>query len=456
MNTILERLLHWLAEADCTVILLSATLPESRRRALAVAYSGRKDIEYKRYPRITLVKPRHYPGESSESFPVCAEIPTEEPREVGLRFATTELPVLAGIIGRQLEHGGCAAIVCNTVDRAIDVYRHLKSSLQETECLLFHARTLRGWRREREEEILSKFGKGEECSGFWMNPNRPLRAVLVATQVIEQSLDLDFDFMVSEMAPMDLLLQRLGRLHRHRRRRPGGVETPELIVLCDGTACGPPPESFGKSIEFVYDRYILLRSWLAVRQRDKLTIPSDIEGLVEAVYGESNIPNEDEWASALNHAKEQMDCDQSESAKAARRLLVGRPKFPCDFIEEFNDQLADDEDPRVHQTVRAATREGDPSIMVVMPPLDTILASSPGPSEIRALLDRSVKLSHRGVYPTLLHMGKLPKEWTNTAHLQYARLLQLDELNRARIGDYVLTADEELGVLVEKDGANND
>ena len=80
MSTILERLLHWLAEVDCTVILLSATLPEARRRALAKAYSGRDDGEYKRYPRITLARPRHYPDAQTDSSPVCAEIPMEEPR----------------------------------------------------------------------------------------------------------------------------------------------------------------------------------------------------------------------------------------------------------------------------------------------------------------------------------------------------------------------------------------
>ncbi len=69
MSTILERLLHWLAEVDCTVILLSATLPEAKRRALAKAYSGRDDSEYKRYPRITLAKPRHYPNAQAEQRP---------------------------------------------------------------------------------------------------------------------------------------------------------------------------------------------------------------------------------------------------------------------------------------------------------------------------------------------------------------------------------------------------
>lgn len=460
MSTILERLLHWLAEVDCTVIMLSATFPEAKRRALAKAYSGREDVEYKRYPRITLARPRHYPNAQTDSSPVCVKIPMEEPRAVSLRFATANLPGLTTTLSRQLEQGGCAAVICNTVNRSIEVYKHLRDNLKETECLLFHARTLQMWRREREEEVLRKFGKGEkQTDGTYANSHRPQRAVLVATQVIEQSLDLDFDLMVSEIAPVDLLLQRCGRLHRHLRQRPAGLETPQFIVLCDAETAGPPPDSFGKSIEFVYDRCILLRTWLALRlalrQREKVEIPTGIEELVEAVYCESYMACGNGWDAALGEAKVRMEHDRNESEKAANRLLVCYPRCPSDIIEEFNDQLADEEDPEVHKTIRAATREGDPSITVVMLPVDAVLTPDPEVSEVRALLDRSAKISHRGIFQSLLDKGKSPKEWTNNAHLRHARLLRLDEQNQGQVGNYVLTVNEKLGIVIEKYGGNN-
>lgn len=456
MSTILERLLHWLSDVDCTVILLSATLPEAKRKALAKAYSGRDDGEYKRYPRITLARPRHYPNLQTDSPPICVEIPMEEPRTVGVRFAMTDLPTLTANLSRQLEHGGCTAVICNTVNRAIEVYKYLRDRLTDTECLLFHARTLQMWRRDREEEVLRKFGKGEkQADGIYANPHRPRCAVLVATQVIEQSLDLDFDLMVSEIAPVDLLLQRSGRLHRHLRRRPAGLETPQLIVICDAETVGHPPKSFGKSIEFVYDRYVLLRTWLALRQREKLELPADIEVLVELVYSDLVTTSGDGWDDDLKKAKARLEYDRSESEKAAGKLLVCHPECPCDLIEEFNNQLADDEDPQVHKTVKAATREGDPSITVVMLPPDTVLAPDPDVSEVRALLDRSSKLNHRGLFQTLLEDGERPKAWTANAHLRHARLLRLDERNQGRVGDYVLTVDEGLGVVIEKDGKNN-
>lgn len=455
MSTILERLLCWLAEVDCTVILLSATLPVARRKALIKAYSGRDDVEDKPYPRITLVGPLHYPDTRTNSSPVCAEIPKDKPTAIGLRFDQTDLPSLAATLTRQLDDGGCAAVICNTVNRSIEVYKYLKDNLQDTECLLFHARTLQMWRREREAEVLRKFGKGvKHADGTYLNQERPKRAVLVATQVIEQSLDLDFDLMVSEIAPVDLLLQRMGRLHRHLRRRPTGLESPLFIVLCDAEVVGPPPESFGKSIEYVYDRYVLLRSWLALRQRSEIVLPDEIETLVEEVYGESNAAGDEEWGYDLSMAKEQMMLARRESEKAAGNLLVCGPKDPGDLLEQFNTQLADDEDPEVHKTVRAATREGDPSITVVVLPSNQNVHDESGLPDIRELLDRSAKLSHRGLYHFLLERDS-PAEWARNAHLRHVRLLQLDGQNQTQVGDYKLTVDEMLGIVIEKAGGKN-
>ncbi len=456
MSTILERLLRWLAEVGCTVILLSATLPEAKRKALVRAYSGSDDLEHKHYPRIALAAPRRYPNEQANKAPLCREVPIVKPREFKLGFSATGLESLSGLLGGRLQNGGCAAVICNTVNRSIEVYKYLRDNLKDTECSLFHARTLRMWRREREEEVLRRFGKldpqEKDEEGRFLNPDRPFRAVLVATQVIEQSLDLDFDLMVSEIAPIDLLLQRLGRLHRHPRPRPAGLETPRFIVLCDAETAGPPPESFGKSIEYIYDRYILLRTWLVLRERDRIEIPNEIETLVEAVYGPECSDADVDWSNTLAEAKERMERSRNESEKAAGKLLVDRPGSPGDLIETFNDQLVDEEDPEVHRTVRAATREGDPSITVVMLPEDTVLAADPGVSDVRKLLDKSVKLSHRGIFRLLLDEGESAGEWAKNAHLRHARLLRMDERNQGLVGNYVLTVDEKLGIVIEKEG----
>jgi len=453
MSTILERLLHWLAELDCTVILLSATLPEAKRKALAKAYSGREDVEYKRYPRITLAQPRHYPQTQADKRPVCTEIPMVKSRAVDLQFCNTDLSEMTSTLAERLKQGGCATVICNTVNRSIEVYKHLRDSLEDTECLLFHARTLQMWRREREEEVLRKFGKRDpqmkDAEGRFINPDRPHRGVLVATQIVEQSLDLDFDFMVSEIAPVDLLLQRSGRLHRHPRKRPPGLEIPQLIVLCDADRLGPPPESFGKSIECVYDRYILLRTWLALRGLKEINAPDEIESLVEAVYGESSEETDEAWRIALDQAFETMEGEYLASKTIARQLLVAGPQDPTDLVEEFNSQFLADDDPQVHKAVRAATREGDPSITVVMLPADTVLTPDPTVSEVCRLLDNSVKLSHKALFQAFLQNGEAPEQWKKNAHLRHARILRLDERNSGRVGNYKLTLDKQLGLVIE-------
>jgi len=235
-----------------------------------------------------------------------------------------------------------------------------------------------------------------------------------------------------------------------------GLEMPQFTVLCDAEVAGPPPESFGKSIEFVYERYFLLRSWMVLLKRNKIEIPSEIETLVEVVYGEPTMVLGDDWNAALKQAKEQMEYNCNESERSASRLLVCFPKSPYDLIEEFNNQLADDEDPDVHRTVRAATREGDPSTTAVMLPANTVLTADPDVSEVRALLDRSVKLSHRGIFHSLLDTGRSPKEWARNAHLRHARLLRLNEQNMVRIGEYTLKVDEALGIVIEREGDINE
>lgn len=455
MSTILERVLHWLAEADCTVILLSATLPETKRKIFVKTYSGRNDVEYKPYPRITLAGSCRFPDAQTGSAPLCAEIPMEEQANIKIRFSSTDLQTLITILTQQLKDGGCAAVICNTVDRSMEVYKHLKDSLKDTECLLFHARTLQKWRREREEDVLRKFGKGEkQADGTYANPHRPPRAVLVATQVIEQSLDLDFDLMFSEIAPIDLLLQRAGRLHRHLRNRPDSLKNPQFIVLCDVTANEPPPHSFPGGVEFIYERYILLLTLLILRKRDEIRIPKEIEELVESVYGGKEPDCGNEWKKALEIAYQKMEGDRLAFTLEARNLLVSRPMDPSDLIEGFNMQLLDDEDPKVHKTVKAATRLGAPSITVVMLPQDGAIRSNPDILEVRSLLDRSVKLGHRGIFGTLLDQQS-PQEWSGNVHLRYSRLLKLNERNQGRVGNYLLTVDDELGVAIEKDGGEN-
>jgi len=237
------------------------------------------------YPLVTLARPGEpietiCPAPSGRSLVVSLEL-----RVVGERAVDSEVArsVLEGIA-----HGGCAAWIVNTVGEAQEAYRLVRELADvKTEVLLFTSRFRMADRRRLERGVLRRFGP---------DGKRPHKSILVATQVVEQSLDLDFDLMVSHVAPMDLILQRLGRMHRHDRPRPLGLEKPCLILTC--------PEDCGEETRwgptgYVYDTTVLRLTLAVLRERTSIAIPADIRELVETVY--SQIP-EDHWIDEENQA----------------------------------------------------------------------------------------------------------------------------------------------------------
>ena len=172
------------------------------------------------------------------------------------QFETLRIGQNSGLIAEQAiamtEHGGCICVLANTVREAQDIYQELKKRAdQETETMLFHARFTMERRNAIEQRCLHLFGRNAGTA-------RPKRAILVATQVVEQSLDLDFDGMITELAPIDLLLQRAGRVHRHReRQRPQGMEQPIIhVVIPNKDESGDLEERYGLS-GVVYAPFLL-------------------------------------------------------------------------------------------------------------------------------------------------------------------------------------------------------
>ncbi|MCS6878415.1 MAG: CRISPR-associated helicase/endonuclease Cas3, partial [Geminicoccaceae bacterium] len=132
-----------------------------------------------------------------------------------------------------------------------------------------------------EQEVLRRFGKHAAPEAR--------RGVLVATQVVEQSLDLDFDLIVTDLAPIDCLVQRAGRLWRHPgRSRP--LPAPRFLVLAPDPVDAPARDwiaGFLPGTAAVYrDHLRLWRSARALFARSALEIPGDVRALVEEVYAE--------------------------------------------------------------------------------------------------------------------------------------------------------------------------
>lgn len=291
MREYLKRLLSWLGAYRTPVILMSATLPPGQRDELASAYAdgiapgavvaatSRDD----QYPRLTVV----------ETDVREVAVPTDD-RGLTISVATLsdDLPALATLLADALADGGCAAVICNTVSRAQEAYAALRDTFGD-DVMLAHSRFIAPDRARREAELVRLLGRD--------SPGRPGRLVVVGTQVLEQSLDVDFDLMVTDLAPMDLLLQRAGRLHRHDRgHRPGPVAAPTLWIRgVDDWTVEPPTAVRGSRA--VYGAQRLLRSASLLPGVEQLRLPSDIPRLVRLAYDpDADAPTgwEDAWFAA--------------------------------------------------------------------------------------------------------------------------------------------------------------
>lgn len=292
MQTLLQGLLTAHAAAGGSAILLSATLPQTQRKKLSSAFlcgMGESPAEVpalssKSYPLLT-----HIQSRGTEEYAVQTRNSVR--RRVKIETTDTEDDV-AGVICTAVEQGQCVCWIRNTVADARKAWLQLVDLLPKgCQVDLFHARYAMSDRLDIEKRVLKKFGVKS-------TPDQRRGQVLIATQVVEQSLDLDFDVMVSDLAPIDLLIQRAGRLHRHSRNvhgqridaldqrgepvlyilAPPWVDTPDVRWLRDalpGTAA-------------VY-REMDGQLWLGLhllREAGGFRMPEDARHLIETVYGE--------------------------------------------------------------------------------------------------------------------------------------------------------------------------
>lgn len=291
MNKLLQNLLAFHAALGGSAILLSATLPTHIRRDFIAAFARGCDVQQKpvlescAYPLATA-----YSKEAGiQERPI--EATPQRRCSVAVNLVADESEVMRQIV-EAANNGWCVCWIRNTVHDALDGYTQLKDRLAKDSLTLFHARFAMGDRLDIESSVTSTFGRtstARERNG----------KVLIATQVVEQSLDLDFDLLITDLAPMDLLIQRAGRLHRHLRNEQGNPlaegqdrrESPRLIIH------GPLPEdniadnwyksAFPKA-SFVYPSHGCL--WLTARllaEKKELKMPDNARELIEAAFTES-------------------------------------------------------------------------------------------------------------------------------------------------------------------------
>lgn len=287
MNKLLIKFLKYHKSTGGSVILLSATLPKDLKQKFVDVYATGVNVsDNAAYPMITSV---NCDGQLSE-------IPVEpaSDKAVSVCFAHDREMAENKII-EIAEKGGCVCWIRNTVKDAVDEYQSLKS--RGLNVLLFHARYTLGDRLDHERVVLEKFGKKiADSDGKVISPSMEDRKglILIATQVVEQSLDLDFDYIVSDLAPIDLIIQRAGRLWRHKRDRPQGIDSAVMMILA--------PELSDSSEDVTAEWYSAMfpggshvyaehgRLWKTesiLCTKFKILMPSDARELIDYVYDDN-------------------------------------------------------------------------------------------------------------------------------------------------------------------------
>ena len=312
-GTLIDKLITTLEALGCTVIVLSATLTEKRRTQMISQPENikREEVDHP-YPLIT----GRNEGHTIE--PVAVTPP--ESRTVKVDFIAAETAAKEAI--RIARKGGAVLWICDTVDAAQKQYQRFIGLIQDEFSIgLLHSR-FPYWRREElENEWLERFGKNGINRG---------RSILISTQIAEQSVDLDADVLITELAPTDMLLQRLGRLWRHaHRQRP--VDTVRTYIIKEQKSIeefrSMEPkaivEAFGGKAH-VYDPFVLLRTLQLWQSHPEVIIPDQIRELLEATYCEQD----DDPQSWKKLFEDRFVRNSNERFKAAMNSNYWQPQLP--------------------------------------------------------------------------------------------------------------------------------
>ncbi|WP_298272446.1 CRISPR-associated helicase Cas3' [Geobacter sp.] len=309
-GTLIDKLIATLEGLGCTVIVLSATLTGKRRGQIVSADGDAMGDAEQPYP---LISGR---TEGSVLDPMPANPPPS--REIKVEFAVGERAVEEAMaVARK---GGAVLWICNTIGAAQKQFKRFKELADgELPIGLLHAR-FPFWRREELEAAwMERFGKeGATRCG----------SILVSTQVVEQSVDLDADLLITELAPTDMLLQRLGRLWRHERgKRP--VDTPRICIVEEEKTLDELRQMAPKEVvrvlggkAQVYAPFVLLRSlevWK--KQAEGVSIPTQVRQLIESTYED----REHEPAGWSELFSEWYGTDSAKRMKALMSLNIWQP-----------------------------------------------------------------------------------------------------------------------------------
>lgn len=468
MSRYLERALNWLGAYRVPVIVLSATLPAQKRHMVIDAYLNKNFNQEP--PDDPLSRSICIPVQTSEWI-TCRNYPlitytdggeikntaialNGDSREVRLDFLAEA--VILDKLDDLLSGGGCAGVIVNTVKRAQELARAMRVHFGKDIVRLLHSRFLAPDRAEKERELLKELGSRV------VDGQRPKKRIVVGTQVLEQSLDIDFDVLITDFCPMDLLLQRIGRLHRNKRTRPEKLCLPVCFIT------GLDNDEFEKGTKAIYREYLLMRTKAMLPKL--LSIPRDIPELVQGVYDDKVLDPEPE---GYRVAKEKWFNLISVKEERADKFRICPPWLdPAVNLMGFLDTSLSVSD----KHGEAAVRDSDESFEVLLiqqsgngkfcflPWAEDYceLQSGivPDDNTAKALTRQSVRLPHVFCTPwvidqTIEELERIKIErlgiWQESSWLKGELFLILDEKCSANLCGYRITYDRDEGLLYEKE-----
>lgn len=477
MMKYLLRAIEWCAALGVPVICMSATLPTSLRDKLLAAYEDGRKTPVKGTPRAigrrsrSTATPEATTGSASE-VPVYPRLSSTRSADCGTRqivgHETTknvQLTVspftdeeIADYLSERLSEGGRVMILRNTVRSAVSLYDVLKQ--RGFPVFLSHSRFVSAQRADNDARVLADFGRHIADAGE--------TKILVATQVAEQSLDIDVDLLITDIAPSDLLFQRIGRLHRHPERpRPPGFATPECVVtsllLCEGEA-----PKFSNGADRVYDKYLLLNTAAIIQERlvrsTEVSVPDDVPTWIHHTY-DAPLDAPAGWGKSLTDAQRTFVAEQQ---KKERKECVVKSPVTRDPLWGFTSVHLQSSEEELQAKVRDGLESIEAILLVkdcdafrllhppaeIQPDLNTDLI--PGDDQIWWMRRSVVRIpGYVTAGASLAHFdGQLenffPETWQHSAQLKGRLFLLLDSQYSVDLGRQRLTYSQEKGLQVSR------
>lgn len=446
MDSYLEKAVQWLGAYHVPVIALSATLPVAKRNSLLQAYCVGK-YGNKRF------KTTNEDWKTCHSYPLLSILDGKTLKQVSdfsdeLKNTSIEITrlniedsELIKTINQKISDGGVAGVIVNTVRRAQELARLAESKMpSDVNILVLHSAFLATDRRKLENKLQDAIGK---------NKKRPYKMIVIGTQVLEQSLDIDFDVMYTDIAPMDLILQRIGRLHRHQIQRPKKLEKPQLYIMGINEF-----GNYGDANESIYAKYLLTKTDYFLK--DKVNIPSDISDLVQKVYSEitdSEIKN-------LRESKQIFEINQKKSKHKANGYQIEAP----DDEETLHGWLDNDSGTDLKDSkAEAAVRDTNESIEIVLLYQDDKGYNLLNGQSIEDVYDniiaqQLIRLPHALTINIDRSIEELEKittkyfpQWKDSNWLKGSLALVLDKNKETEFNGYSVKYSRDLGLIYKKE-----